>query len=72
MCAVDIGVFGSVWVDRADSHPFVDFNTRHICRDLEAVRLWAERHQVEDDSDGLPADYWEPIGEETYVWDAAP
>ncbi|KAK0620542.1 hypothetical protein B0T14DRAFT_586967 [Immersiella caudata] len=71
MCDVDIGVFGSVWVNRTDPRPFVDFNTRHVCRDFEAVRAWAERHQV-DDGDGLPGDFWEPIGEGTYVWDVAP
>jgi len=57
MCDVDIDVFGSVWVDRADPQPFVDFNTRHVYRDFKAVRAWAERHQVEDNSDGLPAGY---------------
>ena len=48
MCTVDIGVFGSVWVqDKTHGvKTFVDFNTKHTCRNFEAVRGWAENHQL--------------------------
>jgi hypothetical protein len=49
MCNPDVGVLGQVWWQPGnESHPqaFVDFNTKHRCRDYEAVRAWAEAHQL--------------------------
>ena len=49
MCTVDVGVLGQVWVQNEnDEYPraFVDFNTKHRCRDFAAVREWAEAHQL--------------------------
>jgi len=55
MCSVDIGVFGSVWVNRTDPHPFTDFKTKHVCRNFEDVREWAEKNQMYDEN--LPDDF---------------
>lgn len=48
MCSIDIGVLGQVWFqpDGLPPEPYVDFNTRHKCRDFEAVRKWAKIHQL--------------------------
>lgn len=49
MCSPDIGVFGQVWWQprgEPDPTPFVDFNSKHRCRDFEAIREWAEVHQL--------------------------
>jgi hypothetical protein len=69
MCTVDTDVFGSVWVNRTNPSPFVDFNTKHVCKNFDAVRDWAERHQIPKD---LPQDFWEMPGEDIKVWDVAP
>lgn len=68
MCSMDIGVFGSVWVDETDPVPFVDFNTKHVCRNFEAIREWARDNQI---SEQLPKDWLELPGEGVKVWDAA-
>jgi hypothetical protein len=49
MCNPDVGVLGQVWWQPENStnpSAFVDFNTVHRCRDYEAVRVWAEAHQL--------------------------
>ena len=49
MCNPDVGVLGQVWWQpEGNSSPmaFVDFNTKHRCRDYEGVRKWAEEHQM--------------------------
>lgn len=46
MCTVDIGVLGQVWIYPDDPIPYVDFNTKHKCRDFDAIRRWAEDRQV--------------------------
>ncbi|USP80641.1 hypothetical protein yc1106_07915 [Curvularia clavata] len=49
MCNPDVGVLGQVWwqpENEPEPMPFVDFNTRHRCRDYEAIRRWAEAHQL--------------------------
>jgi hypothetical protein len=49
MCNPDVGVLGQVWwqpENQTSPSPFVDFNTVHRCRDYEAVRAWAEAHQL--------------------------
>jgi hypothetical protein len=71
MCTVDIGVFGSVWVDKSDPRPFTDFNTKHTCRNFKQIQAWAKERQSED-VEKLPDDFWEPIGDDVYVWDVAP
>jgi len=46
MCSVDMGVLGQLWWDRQDPKTFVDFNTKHVCRNFEEVRRWAEQNQL--------------------------
>ncbi|KAH0330873.1 hypothetical protein KCU71_g40, partial [Aureobasidium melanogenum] len=46
MCTADTGVFGQWWVK--DIGPFVDFNTKHKCKNFEDIRVWAEKKQVRD------------------------
>ena len=57
MCTVDIGVLGQIWVHPDSPEAFVDFNTRHMCRDFEAVRSWAEKRQMPDE---VPEDWLQP------------
>lgn len=57
MCDVDTGVFGAVWYGNvSDPMPFVDFNTRHTCKNFNDVREWAMKRQTPEE---LPDDYWE-------------
>lgn len=57
MCTVDIGVLGQVWWQPKSKElpeAFVDFNTKHICRNYDDVRRWAEERQLPED---VPEDY---------------
>lgn len=58
MCNVDTGVLGQVWVNREQPKAFPDFNTKHKCKNYDAVRQWAEEHQALP-VDQLPSDYLE-------------
>lgn len=69
MCTVDIGVLGSIWFNRTDPQPFPDFNTKHVCRNFDEIREWAEQNQIRED---VPEDYMELPGEDVRVWDAIP
>lgn len=63
MCNPDVGVLGQVWWQpetAADPIPFVDFNTRHRCRDYEAVRAWAEVHQLPPEEAVDMSRFYEP------------
>lgn len=63
MCVTDIGVLGQVWWQSEDMEnpmPFVDFNTKHRCRDFEAIRKWAEEHQLPPESDVDMSIFYEP------------
>ncbi|RMZ74940.1 hypothetical protein DV737_g5605, partial [Chaetothyriales sp. CBS 132003] len=57
MCTVDVGVLGQVWWNRTGPEAYVDFNTKHTCRNFEAIRGWAEKHQLPED---VPDDFLEP------------
>jgi hypothetical protein len=46
MCTVDTGVLGQVWVHPEKPMPFVDFNTKHTCKNFDAIRQWAEENQL--------------------------
>ena len=49
MCHAETGVLGQLWVRQSNTkspQAFPDFNTRHICKDYETIRKWAEKHQV--------------------------
>jgi len=54
MCTVDIGVLGQVWWNRNEPLALPDFNTRHKCRNFDAVRQWAFEHQAPEE---VPGDY---------------
>mgnify|MGYP004503233929 CR=1 FL=1 len=74
MCNPDVGVLGQVWWQpEGDPHPtaFVDFNTKHRCRDYEGVRRWAEAHQMPPEEDvDMSRFYEQPKPED--VWPAIP
>ncbi|KAK7183635.1 tat pathway signal sequence [Paraphaeosphaeria sporulosa] len=73
MCTVDVGVLGQVWYqpEGKSPTPFVDFNTVHMCRNFEAVRAWAEEHQLPAAED-TPVDFLEPPKEGGRVWAEVP
>lgn len=48
MCQPDTGMLGQVWWDKEEPKAFVDFNTRHQCKDFEGIRRWAEERQIEE------------------------
>ncbi|RMD43379.1 hypothetical protein DV735_g1695, partial [Chaetothyriales sp. CBS 134920] len=66
MCAVDVGVLGQVWWNRTGPTAYVDFNTKHTCRNFEAIRQWAKIHQLPKD---VPEDFLEPpkMGDRIYA-----
>ncbi len=70
MCTMDTDVFGSVWVGNLTSaSPFVDFNTKHVCKNFEDIRSWAEKNQRPAPG---PEDFWEPPDENTRISRLAP
>lgn len=73
MCTVDIGVLGQVWYQPPDKplQAFVDFNTVHTCRNFEAIREWAEKHQLPDPNE-IPADFLELPKEGDRIWHDVP
>ena len=63
MCVADVGVLGQVWYQvEGEDHPtpFTDFNTKHRCRDYEAIRKWAEAHQAPPESEMDMSRFYEP------------
>jgi Mycotoxin biosynthesis protein UstYa len=66
MCTVDVGVLGQVWLYPDEPEAYVDFNTRHMCRNFEAIRQWAEANQLPED---IPEDFLQPpeVGDRIYV-----
>jgi hypothetical protein len=46
MCNVDTSVLGQVWVDPDEPMAFPVFNTKHVCKNFDQVREWAEKLQV--------------------------
>ena len=58
MCTIDVGVLGQVWYQPSSKslQAFVDFNTVHMCRNFDAIRDWAEKHQLPDAGDA-PTDF---------------
>uniref|UniRef100_A0A0D2YIB3 Tat pathway signal sequence n=1 Tax=Fusarium oxysporum (strain Fo5176) TaxID=660025 RepID=A0A0D2YIB3_FUSOF len=56
MCNVDTGVLGQVWVNPKNPNAFPDFNTRHVCKNYNDVREWAEKLQAPPTSE-IPDDY---------------
>ncbi|KZL74637.1 tat pathway signal sequence [Colletotrichum tofieldiae] len=60
VCNADTGVLGQVWANDPPS-PFPDFNTKHMCKNYEAIQKFAEKIQAPP-ADGLPDDYIAPPG----------
>ncbi|CAH0039581.1 unnamed protein product [Clonostachys rhizophaga] len=61
MCNVDTGVLGQVWANPNNPTAFPDFNTKHVCKNYESVRKWAEKIQSEQAPpyDQVPEDFLE-------------
>ena len=60
MCTMDTGVLGQVWTLPDTPTPFPDFNTKHTCKNFDAIRQWAEANQLPAAED-CPVDLLEPI-----------
>jgi Mycotoxin biosynthesis protein UstYa len=69
MCSVDIAVLGQVWWNHDEPTAFPDFNTKHKCRNFEAVRQWAYEHQAPE---RVPEDYLQPPRSLDDVYEAVP
>ncbi|KAF7194302.1 Cyclochlorotine biosynthesis protein O [Pseudocercospora fuligena] len=72
MCTVDIGVMGQIWWQPKgvnDPQPFVDFNTKHICRNFEDIRTWAKERQMPEK---VPKDFLSPPKKGDRVWSEIP
>jgi hypothetical protein len=61
MCNVDTSVLGQVWVDPDEPMAFPVFNTKHVCKNFDQVREWAEKLQAPP-LDETPLDYLAPPG----------
>ncbi|KAF2743005.1 hypothetical protein M011DRAFT_452013 [Sporormia fimetaria CBS 119925] len=65
MCTTGIGVLGQVWYQPEGEEqpiPFVDFSTKHRCRDFEAIRQWAEAHQLPPETEVDMSRFYERPG----------
>ncbi|EOD50009.1 Tat pathway signal sequence [Neofusicoccum parvum] len=71
MCTVDTGVLGQVWFQPSSAplEAFVDFNTRHRCRNYDAIRAWAEERQIPA---AVPDDFLQPPSPGDTVYTAIP
>jgi len=69
MCGVDVGMLGQVWWDPKAPKSFVDFNTKHVCRNFDEIRQWAEERQLPEKA---PADFLEPPKEGDLIYDTIP
>lgn len=72
MCTVDIGVLGQVWYQTpGQEYPsaFVDFNTKHVCRNYDDIRRWAEERQMPAET---PTDFLQPPRPGDRIYDHVP
>ncbi|KAJ6091962.1 hypothetical protein N7467_003931 [Penicillium canescens] len=69
MCTVDSGVLGQIWIYPENPEPYVDFNTKHRCKNFDAVRRWAEANQLPQDP---PSDFLEPPAEGDRIYARMP
>lgn len=69
MCTVDLGVLGQVWWNEEKPEAYVDFNTKHTCRNFDAVRQWAEQRQAPET---VPEDYLQPPREGQFIYPSIP
>ncbi|WYZ38119.1 hypothetical protein EsH8_III_000033 [Colletotrichum jinshuiense] len=58
VCNVDTGVLGQVWANDPPA-AFPDFNTKHKCKNYEAIREWSEKLQAPEPG-SVPDDYSAP------------
>lgn len=49
MCKADVSILGHVWIRDYGIYP--DFNTKHRCKNFEAIRDWARDRQLREDVD---------------------
>jgi hypothetical protein len=49
--------------------PFVDFNTKHQCKNFDVIRKWAEERQLPAET---PSDYLEPPGNWDRIYNEIP
>jgi hypothetical protein len=49
--------------------PFVDFNTKHQCKNFDVIRKWAEERQLPAET---PHDYLEPPGNGDRIYNEIP
>lgn len=70
MCTIDVGVLGQIWYNATMPTPFVDFNTKHKCRDFDAIRQWAEERQATPP--GGQNDWLEPPKAGDRIYDGIP
>ncbi len=69
MCTVDTGVLGQVWWNPNWPEAYVDFNTRHRCKNFDAVRQWAEDRQLPE---SVPSDFLQPPQEGDTIYEHIP
>lgn len=52
MCSSDVGLVGLSWFNiSGEAMPLPKFDTKHQCRNFEAIREWARTEQVIDPPD---------------------
>jgi len=56
MCLPSIDVLGQVWYNPEAPNALPDFNTKHMCRNYDDIKQWAQGHQAPA-WDELPGDY---------------
>ena len=69
MCTIDVGVLGQVWIHPEEPEAYVDFNTRHMCRNFEVVRRCAEERQIPE---MVSDDWFQPPEEGDMVYEEMP
>ena len=57
-----------MWTSDPKLRPWVDFNTRHMCKNFDQIRAWAEEHQNRFE----PEDWWEQPGPDVKIWREIP
>lgn len=69
MCTVDTGVIGQVWIYPENPEPYVDFNTRHKCKNFEEIRKWTENNQLPESP---PEDFLQQPGPDDWIYKVMP
>ena len=69
MCSIDVGVLGQVWWNQDAPEAYVDFNTKHTCKNFEEIRKWAEAHQLPAE---VPFDFLQPPKAGDTVYETIP